>query len=133
MAGIPAEYQGGTVMNSMKYFGVNIVSAGMVTPPDDSYEVISEKHDGIYRKAVVKDGLIVGMVFAGDIEQSGIIYNLMKDGINVDGFKEVLVADNFGLASLPEEIWQNKLAIPPSDLASLVTPVEQPKEAVVGE
>jgi hypothetical protein len=41
MAGVPAEYPGGTAMNAMKYFGVNIVSAGMVTPPDDGYEVLS--------------------------------------------------------------------------------------------
>ncbi|MFC1988023.1 NAD(P)/FAD-dependent oxidoreductase [Chloroflexota bacterium] len=50
MAGMPTEYRGGTAMNSMKYFGVDIVSAGMVTPPDDSYEVISEKRDNILRK-----------------------------------------------------------------------------------
>jgi len=133
MAGIKAEYQGGTSMNSMKYFGVNVVSAGMVTPPDDSYETISEKHDDTYKKVVVKDGLIVGMVFAGDIEKSGIVYSLMKDRVNVDSFKEVLVADDFGLAYLPEEIWQARLAMPPSGVTSMVTSVEQPEEVVVGE
>jgi len=131
MAGIPAEYPGGTGMNSIRYFGVNIVSAGMVTPPDDSYEVISEKHDRVYRKILLKDGLIVGMVFSGDIEKSGIIYNLMKDGVNVNSFKEVLVADDFGLASLPDEIWRARLAIPASLLASSVTSVEQPEEVLV--
>ena len=133
MAGIPTEYQGGTAMNSMKYFGVNIVSAGMVTPPDDSYEVVSEKHDDIYKKVVLKEGRIVGLVFAGDIERSGIVYNLMKDRVNVNSFKEALVADDFGLASLPEQIWQEKLAIPPSVLTIAPTPVEQPEEAVIGE
>jgi NAD(P)H-nitrite reductase large subunit len=133
MAGIPTEYQGGTAMNALKYFGVNIVSAGMVTPPDDSYEVISEKHDGIYRKVIIKDGQILGMVFAGEIEKSGIVYSLMKDGVNVNRFKEVLVADDFGLASLPEEIWRAKLAIPPSELTSSLTSAEPPEEVLVGE
>ncbi len=131
MAGVAAEYQGGTAMNSLKYFGVNIVSAGMVTPPDDGYETVSEKHGGIYRKVVLKDGRIVGMVFAGDIEKSGIIYNLMKDRTDADRFKEVLVADDFGLASLPEEIWRTRLAIPPS--ASSPRSVEQPEEVLVGK
>ncbi len=132
MAGIPTEDQGGRAMNSMKYFGINIVSAGMVIPPDDSYEVISSKHDHVYKKVVLKDGLLVGMVFSGDIEMSGIIYNLMKDRVNVGNFKKALVADDFGMASLPEEIWRPRLAVPPSISASLVTSVEQPEEMLVG-
>jgi NAD(P)H-nitrite reductase large subunit len=133
MAGVPTVYQGGTAMNSMKYFGLAIVSAGMVSPPDDNYEIIGEKHGDIYRKVVLKDGLITGLVFSGDIEKSGIIYNLMKDRINVEAFKQVLVADDFGLASLSGEIWRTRLAILPSLLASPVTSVEQPGEALVGE
>lgn len=133
MAGIPTEYPGGTAMNSIKYFGTNIVSAGIVTPPDDSYEIISAKRDSIYRKVVLKDGLIVGMVFSGDIEKSGIIYNLMKDRIKVDSFKQALVADDFGMVSLPEEIWRQRLAWLPSTSASPVTAVEQPEEILVGE
>ena len=73
------------------------------------------------------------MVFSGDIEKSGIIYNLMKDRVNVDSFKQALVSDDFGLASLPEEIWRPRLAIPPSMSASLVTSVKQPEEMLVGE
>jgi NAD(P)H-nitrite reductase large subunit len=133
MAGIRAEYPGGTAMNALKYFGVNIVSAGMVIPPDDSCEVISQKHGDIYRKVLVKDGLIVGMVFAGDIEKSGIIYNLMKDRVDVGSFKEALVADDFGLASLPEKIWRDRLAIPPSEFTSPEGAVAKPEAAVVGE
>jgi NAD(P)H-nitrite reductase large subunit len=133
MAGIPTEYPGGTTMNSVKCFGASTVSAGIVTPPDDSYEIVSEKHGDIYKKVVLKEGVIVGMVFAGDIEMSGIVYNLMRDKINVEDFKQVLVADDFGLASLPEEIWRPQLAIPPSLLASSVTSVEQPEEALIGE
>jgi len=133
MAGIPAEYQGGTAMNSLSYFGINIVSAGMVTPPDDSCEVLIQRHNSIYRKVVVKDGQILGLVFAGDIEKSGIVYNLMKDRVNVDSFKEALVADDFGLAYLPEEIWRARLAVSPSELTSSVTSVEQPEEVLVSE
>ena len=132
MAGIPTEYPGGTAMNSMRYFGLDAVSAGVVTPPDDSYEVLSRKYDYIYRKVVLKDGLVVGMVFVGDIEKSGIVFGLMKDKINADGFKQELVADDFGLASLPEEIWRPGLEIPPSGLASSV-PLEQAEEMVMGE
>ena len=133
MAGITTEYAGGTAMNAMKYFGVDIVSAGMVTPLDDSYEILSEKHDGIYRKVIVKDGLIVGMVLAGDIEKSGIIYSLMKDKVDVNRFKKVLVADDFSLASLPKKIWRGRLAISSPALASLQISEEEPEEALIRE
>jgi hypothetical protein len=57
----------------------------------------------------LKDGLVVGMVFAGDIEKSGIVFGLMKDRVKVDDFKQALVAQDFGLVSLPEEIWRPRL------------------------
>ncbi len=133
MAGVPTEYQGGTAMNSMNYFGTAITSAGVVSPPDDSYEVVSTKHDHVYKKVILKDGLIAGMVFSGDIEKSGIVYNLMKDRVNVGAFKQALIADDFGLVSLPEEIWRPQLEMPSSIPASSVISVEQPEEIIVGE
>ena len=133
MAGSPTIYQGGTAMNAMKCLGVNIVSAGIVAALDDSYEVISHRDDNVYRKVVLKDGLIVGMVFSGDIEKSGIIYNLMKDRVNVGDFKQALIADDFGLASLPERIWRPGLALPDSFSASTVASIEQHERRIARE
>ncbi len=133
MAGVPTEYPGGTAMNSMQYFGMNIVSAGMSFLSDEGYEILSQKHDNIYRKVVLKGGVVVGMVFSSDIEKSGIIYNLMKNKINVEAFKQVLVADDFGLASLPDELWRSQLTIPPSLWASLVTTINKPEEVLAGQ
>ncbi len=133
MAGITEEYPGGTAMNAVKYYGLKLVSAGLVVPPDDSYEVIRETHDDIYRKVILKDGKLAGLVFAGDIEMSGIIYNLMKDGIDVSEFKETLVSDNFGLTSLPDEVRKSRLEPPPEKYISVVTSIEEPEEVVVEE
>lgn len=132
MAGVPTEYPGGTAMNSLKYFGLDAVSAGMVKPPDDGYEVLSEKYDTAYRKVILKEGLVVGMVFVGNIEKSGIVFGLMKDKVNVDGFKRELLAHDFGLISLPEEIWRPWLEALPLGLVSQV-PLEQAEEMVMGE
>ncbi len=113
MAGVPTQYTGGTAMNSSHYFGVSVVSAGIVNPPDATYEQLSNKSDHSYKKVILKDGMVVGMVFSGDIEKSGIVYNLMKDKVNVEAFKKALVADDFGLLSLPEEMWRSHLELPP--------------------
>jgi len=131
MAGIPTEYKGGTSMNSLKYFGLSITSAGVINPPDETYEVLTTRNSHNYRKVVIKDGLVAGMVFSGDIERSGIILSLMKDKVNVEDFKETLVADDFGLISLPEEIWRSMLENSATTISPLVTPTEQPEKVAI--
>ncbi len=132
MAGQITEYAGGTAMNALKYFGLNIVSAGLVDPLDSSYETIINHHNGIYRKVIIKNGMVRGLAFAGDIEKSGIIYNLMKDGVDVSKFKQSLVDDNFGLASLPESVWRSRFTKPTAASVAITAP-EQPEEAVIGD
>lgn len=132
LAGRPTEYPGGTAMNSLKYFGLDVVSAGMVNPPDDSYEVLSQSYDSLYRKVILKDGRLVGMIFVGDIEKSGIVFNLLKNQVKVDAFKPALVAEDFSLVSLPEELWRPRLTVPSSVTVSPVASPE-PVELVAGE
>ncbi|MEW6033287.1 MAG: FAD-dependent oxidoreductase [Chloroflexota bacterium] len=109
MAGQKASYPGGTAMNSLKYFHLPIVSAGLVSPVEGDYEVLSRTQDSVHRKVVLKDGRIVGMVFVLAIENAGIVYGLMRDGVIVSDFKQKLLDDDFGLASLPYELRQERL------------------------
>lgn len=114
MAGIPTKYPGGTAMNSLNYFGIDIASAGIPTAPNnDGYEVICKQDSNMYQKVILKDNLIVGMVFVEDIEKSGIIFGLMRDRVNVESFKQSLLEDNFGLAFFPRPLWQERLETPP--------------------
>ena len=120
MAGVRAEYRGGTAMNSLNYFGLDIATAGAVTtPPDRNWEEISRRDDGVYKKVILGEDLVVGMVFVGDIEKSGMIFSLMRDGVNVADFKPALLADDFGLAYLPREMWQERLGATPSSAKSV--------------
>ncbi|MGD0353222.1 MAG: FAD-dependent oxidoreductase [Dehalococcoidia bacterium] len=110
MTGVKKEYLGGTAMNSINYFGLDITTAGIVNPPDvNNYEVITRNQDGVYQKVMLSDGLIVGMVFVKDIEKSGMIFGLMRDKVNVSDFKDALLADDFGLAYLPQELLRERL------------------------
>ncbi|MFH1485992.1 MAG: FAD-dependent oxidoreductase [Chloroflexota bacterium] len=118
MAGVRIEYPGGTAVNSLNYFGLDIASAGLVSPPaEGGYEVISGQSDDSYRKVVLKDGLLVGMVCVGDVSKSGIVFGLMRDRVRVEGFKRALLAEDFGLISLPREVWHRLLETQPSRLA----------------
>lgn len=106
MVGTAAEYAGSTTMSSLNYFKMDIAAAGVTTAPANSrYEVMSRQTDGSYRKVVLKDDLVVGMVLVGAIEKSGIFLSLIRDRVNVSDFKEALLAEDFGLAYLPQEFW----------------------------
>jgi NAD(P)H-nitrite reductase large subunit len=134
MAGVATEYPGGTAINSLNYFGIDITSAGMPTPPnDDGYEVISKQEGSIYRKVILKDDCVRGMIFVGDIEKSGIVFGLMRDKVKVGGFKQMLLADDFGLAFLPQALWRERLMPPPETVLQAIPPVEAEEEAFAGE
>jgi len=109
MAGVRTEYPASTSLNSLNYFGIDIVSAGLVTSPGEDYEVITRQENDMYKKVILKNGLISGLIFAGAIEQSGILFDLMKNKVPVEEFKQALLSDDFGLASLPQKLWKEKL------------------------
>ena len=117
MAGVRNQYPGGTTMNALSYFGLDVATAGIVAPQDNSgYEVISRRENGSYQKMVLSDDLIIGMVFIREIEKSGRIFSLMREQVNVSSFKQKLIADDFGFAYLPREIWQERLGVSPSEV-----------------
>ena len=107
MAGQKFEYLRGTAMNAFNYFRVPIISAGLTSPEDGEGCEILVFHDqkrGIYRKIVLKDRTIRGMILIGDVENAGVIFNLMKNRVDVKEIKHKLIVDNFNLAALPEAL-----------------------------
>jgi NAD(P)H-nitrite reductase large subunit len=105
MVGRNTEYRGGTAMNSINYFGMDIFSAGIVSTLDNNkYESITRKDNGIYQKIMLHNNQVKGLIFIGDIEKSGIIFGLMRDAVNVGQFKNLLLAPDFGLVDLPREL-----------------------------
>jgi NAD(P)H-nitrite reductase large subunit len=134
MAGITDEYPGSTAINSLNYFGIDIASAGMsAAPNDDGYETISKQEGNIYQKVILKNDLIMGMIFVGNIEKSGIIFGLMRDRVNVESFKQSLLADDFGLAFFPRPLWQERLTPSPDIILQPSLPIEAEEETFLGE
>ena len=134
MADVPTKYSGGTAMNSLNYFRIDITSAGMPTVPNDGdYEVISKQDSSTYQKVILKDNIIVGMIFVENIEKSGIIVGLMRERVNVEGFKQSLLADDFGLAFLPRPLWQGWLEAPPELIPQTASSSPTGEETFIGE
>jgi NAD(P)H-nitrite reductase large subunit len=107
MAGKKVEYSGGTVMSSLKYFDLAVIAVGNTNPEDMSdYEILVEHQPEkiVYKKILLKNGVIVGFIFLGDIEKSGIFFHLMKNRVNVGEIKDKLLSEDFGLVTVPESI-----------------------------
>ncbi len=109
MSGQLRVYEGGTTLNAMPYFGLSVGSAGVVEHDPSIHEVVVASGRKFYRKVVLKDGIIVGMVFVGDTSKCGLLYSLMKHRVDVRGWKDELVSDDFGLLTLPEELWRSAI------------------------
>jgi len=107
MAGKKADYPGGTAMSALKYFEIPIISVGITNPrEDDAYEILvkHEPERNLYKKIVLKDNVIVGMTLVNDIEQAGVLFHLMKNGVTVKKFKQELLSEDFCLATVPRSL-----------------------------
>lgn len=104
MAGGHAVYEGLFSMNSVEILEYPVISFGITNPEEsDSFEILTRKEKNFYKKIVLQDNRIVGCIFAGKIERSGIYSGLIKSKIDVSGFKQYLLDDDFGLLMLPEQ------------------------------
>jgi NAD(P)H-nitrite reductase large subunit len=113
MAGKKTTYMGGTNMSSLKYFGIPIISIGLANPKEDpTLEVLVKQNNehNVYKKIVLKNNVIVGLTLVNCIERAGILFYLMKNAIDVKKFKQKLLADEFGLATLPTFL-QRKMSV----------------------
>jgi NAD(P)H-nitrite reductase large subunit len=127
MAGFKHIYPGGTVMNSLNYFGLDIAAAGIVTSlPDSGCQVVSSNKNGIYKKIVIVDNRITGFIFMQDIEKAGIFFGLIKDGVDVGNFKQDLLNETFGLVYLPAELRKERLS---KDSVKLPPKISTPKSS----
>ncbi|MCX7795149.1 MAG: FAD-dependent oxidoreductase [bacterium] len=110
MAGREVKYSGSFSMNSIGFFDVHIMSAGIINPPAE-VEVIKriDLERKIYRKLYIRGGKILGFMFINSIDRTGMIVDLIKNRIDVSNFKDRLLSDNFGFLDLPKEFRKEKI------------------------
>jgi NAD(P)H-nitrite reductase large subunit len=114
MAGKQVEYEGGTVMSSLKYFELPVIAVGTVNPENISdYEVLSElkPEKTVYKKILLKDNKLAGFIFLGDLEKAGILFRLLKNRVDVAEIKDTFLSEDFGIVSLPDELRQEMFEV----------------------
>ncbi len=114
MAGGKKSYPGGLPQNAFQFFGKNTVSIGNVIYADKlgGYEEIIRDDGGIYKKAVLQDGRLVGILSMNYITRIGIYNSIIRARMDVSGIKNRLLADDFGFLDLPKEFRDEMLTKP---------------------
>lgn len=87
MAGVKRKYPGSLAVNSAVICGVGIISAGLVNlPPGGEGSVLraSMPHRNFYRKFVIQNERLVGMIMVGDIEGAGVLSGLIRKRAKID-------------------------------------------------
>ncbi len=103
MSGQSVEYPGGIGMNSAEFFGLPCISAGLCRQNEgDGLEILTfmDKEHDKYRKVVIRDGALVGVVMIGDIDNAGVYTNLIMKRASVSTIKDILVHDDFDYAKI---------------------------------
>lgn len=116
MAGRQVESADDLAMNSSHFFGFPAMSAGIHDPdgpglPPADYEVVAESRtaEGYYKKVVLQDDRIVGLVLLGEaVDRAGILVGLMKEAVRITTFKDRIL-QHTALSSLPDVLRHSRL------------------------
>lgn len=86
MAGVKRVYHGSLALNSAVICGVGIISVGFMNLPTGDGCVLraSEPAKNYYRKFLIQDEHLVGMIMVGSIEGAGILSGLIRKRAKVD-------------------------------------------------
>lgn len=117
MAGGNASYEEGFARNAISFFGLPVITAGIIDPPAEDlaakagYEVLTtgclEKKT--YKKVVLRENRMVGFINLNAVDRAGILTGLIKEKRDVGGLKDQLLSNDFGYLSFAEEWRREKL------------------------
>ncbi len=88
MAGIPTPYKGTVLSNVLKITGIDLYSAGDFNA--SGAEVYSSISDSSYKKLLLAEGKVVGIIVLGDADAVKTGQRVMERGGNPEDFKKLL-------------------------------------------
>jgi len=93
MAGIETQIKGNVSYNSIQFFGLSFVSAGLLESDDLQIdeEIIDEDiPKNLFKRLVFLDNKLVGFEFLGDVQNAGIYLDILKEQKDITQFKNRL-------------------------------------------
>ncbi len=87
-----ARYRGSMVSTQLKVTGIDLYSAGDFMGGEGSEDlVLRDPKRGVYKRLVLKDGRIKGVVLYGDVADGGWYFELMQNKTDVSGLRNKLL------------------------------------------
>lgn len=108
MAGVPKKFEHQISMqNASEFREIPLISIGLSSAAGLEYEefVDDRSSERIYRKLIIEDNIVVGMIFLGDIRNAGVISALMKNKTNIARFKTNMLSPSFGYSEVSELVY----------------------------
>jgi NAD(P)H-nitrite reductase large subunit len=112
MAGADENYEGGLSMNAIGFYGLDTISIGLVNPEEEKNVTVLTRLDEeaeTYRKLVLDNGRLLGVVLVGDVARAGIFSGLIRDGVDVTGLEERMLSPDFGHVHLDTDVRKERL------------------------
>lgn len=98
-----AQYDGSLGMNSLNFFNIPLISFGITSPENETkYKILidTQPERNIYKKIIIKNGCIKGLILVEKIDNAGVLLSLIKNKINVSSFENELLSDQFNFGKL---------------------------------
>jgi len=110
MSGKKLKYDGSLAMNSVEFFGLPVISMGITRPKEKEYEqlVKEDEKNFVYKKVVLRENKLQGMILVNRIEQAGVMGILMRKKTDVSPVKAMLLEDRFDFAKILPIIKEGK-------------------------
>ena len=85
-------YTGSLTSTKLKVTGIDLFSAGNFMGGEDCEEIVmSDPHEGVYKKLVIKDDKLVGACLYGDTVDGSWYFKLLRDGRPVGDIRDKLM------------------------------------------
>jgi nitrite reductase (NADH) large subunit len=103
MAGGEELYEGTVMSNRLKVVGIDLVSSGEIDVDGQFESLVKEDEEKyIYRKLILKDGVIIGCILLGDVRGNGEILNAIEEKKDVAHLKGKIFERDFDFRRLGE-------------------------------
>ncbi|MFH1768603.1 MAG: FAD-dependent oxidoreductase [Candidatus Omnitrophota bacterium] len=107
MAGEKRVYNGSVAENSVEFYGLGLISLGIRNIPEENrnnyQELVKTYFKGdSYKKAIIKDNRLVGLIMVGTFNNAGVYLSLIRERVDITDIKNLLLDDNFGYAKVKQ-------------------------------
>jgi len=89
-----AKFKGGFAMNSIEIGSVGFISMGVVESDNDC--VLEFKKDREYRKFIIRDNRLIGVILVNNVEKAGMFNWMIEKGFDVSWIKDAFLNSDFG-------------------------------------